>query len=108
MAVLTQIILRDLRPLLNPLPKLSTRNPTAMLRLKSNAGPAQLELHQAMRCWDVRMAKLYSTGKGDLDWCADTVEAMRDGTIATINNGPVVGVNVQAGRIDAVNHLLSL
>jgi DNA ligase-4 len=96
MAVLTQIILRDLRPLLNPLPRLTTRNPTAMLRLKSNAGPAQLELYQAMRCWDVRMAKLYSTGKGDLDWCAHAVECMQEGvTNLEIIRGPIVGVNVQ-------------
>jgi DNA ligase-4 len=108
MAVLTQIILRDLRPLLNPLPRLTTRNPTAMLRLKSNAGPAQLELHQAMRCWDPRMSKLYSTGKGDLDWCADTVDAMGAGDITTINTGPVVGVNVQASRQQSGRHLVSL
>jgi hypothetical protein len=95
LAVLTQIILRDLRPLLNPLPRLTTRNPTAMLRLKSNAGPAQLELYAAMRCWDPRMGKLYSTGKGDLDWCADTIADLRDGEVAGIGHGPIVGVNVQ-------------
>jgi DNA ligase-4 len=99
LAVLTQIILRDLRPLLNPLPKLTTRNPTAMLRLKSNAGPAQLELYQAMRCWDPRMGKLYSTGKGDLDWCADTMDGTRDGGVAGISHGPIVGVNVQVGHL---------
>jgi len=101
MAVLVQVILRDLRPLLNPLPRLTTRNPTAMLRLKSNAGPAHLELHQAMRCWDLKMPKLYSTGKGDLDWCANTVEAMSNGHAAEISHGPVVGVNVQVCRIRA-------
>jgi DNA ligase-4 len=100
LAVLTQIILRDLRPLLNPLPKLNTRNPTAMLRLKSNAGPAQLELYAAMRCWDSRMGKLYSTGKGDLDWCADTIDSMQDGQMAGIGHGPIVGVNVQV-RLDS-------
>jgi hypothetical protein len=103
LAVLTQIILRDLRPLLNPLPRLNTRNPTAMLRLKSNAGPAQLELCQAMRSWDPRMGKLYSMGKGDLDWCADTIADMRDGEAAGIGHGPIVGVNVQVrlgGRQD--------
>jgi DNA ligase-4 len=85
---------------LNPLPKLSTRNPTAMLRLKSNAGPAQLELYAAMRCWDSRMGKLYSTGKGDMDWCADTINDMRDGEVAGIGHGPIVGVNVQV-RLDS-------
>ena len=107
MAVLTQVILQDLRSLLNPLPRLTTRNPTAMLRLKSNAGPAQLELHQAMRCWDGRMARLYSTGKGDLDWCADTVENIQDGTaIPEMHNGPRVGVNVQVS-LDAYMHILT-
>lgn len=98
LAVLSQIILRDLRPLLNLLPKLNTRNPTAMLRLKSNTGPAQLELYAAMRCWDSRMGKLYSTGKGDLDWCADTIDGMQDGQMAGIGHGPMVGVNVQVGH----------
>ena len=69
-----------------------------MLRLKSNGGPAQLELHQAMRCWDLKMPKIYSTGKGDLDWCADTVEAMSNGQAAEISRGPVVGVIVQVCR----------
>jgi DNA ligase-4 len=41
------------------------------------------------------MGKLYSTGKGDLDWCADTIEGMRDGQMAGISHGPIVGVNVQ-------------
>lgn len=96
LAVLTQVILRDLRPLLNPLPRLPTRNPTAMLRLKSNTGPAQLELAQAMKCWGHRMAKLYFDGKGDLDWCADAVEDMKTKTgIRRISAGPQVGVNVQ-------------
>jgi DNA ligase-4 len=96
LAVLTQIILRDLRPLLNPLPRLATRNPTAMLRLKSNLGPAQLELYEAMKCLNPKMLELYSNGKGDIDWCADAIEA-----ISTITPrmqmpcGPIVGVNVQ-------------
>ena len=66
-----------------------------MLRLKSNAGPAQLELYAAMKCWDPRMGKLYSTGKGDLDWCADTIDGMLDGQVAEIGHGPIVGLNVQ-------------
>lgn len=96
LAVLTQIILRDLRPLMNPLPRLPTRNPTAMLRLKSNTGPVQLELHEAMRCWDSKMGKLYYGGKGDLDWCADTVEEINLSLgVKRIPSGPIVGVNVQ-------------
>lgn len=93
LAVLTQIILRDLRPLLNPLPSLRVSNPTAMLRLKSNAGPTQLELYAAMRCWDARMAVRYRKGMGDVDACVDEVERM--GVGAGCSTGPVIGVNVQ-------------
>lgn len=96
LALITQIILRDLRPLLNPLPSLSVSNPTAMLRLKSNTGPAQLELHTAMKCWDFRMADMYRKGRGDLDSCADEVERMGQGSSSSV--GPVVGVNVQVSR----------
>jgi DNA ligase-4 len=70
-----------------------------MLRLKSNAGPAQLELYAAMRCWDSRMGKLYSTGKGDIDWCADIIDSMQDDQMAGIGHGPIVGVNVQVGHL---------
>jgi hypothetical protein len=43
------------------------------------------------------MGKLYSTGKGDLDWCADTIEGMREGKPDGLGHGPIVGVNVQVG-----------
>jgi DNA ligase-4 len=91
--VLTQILLRDVRPLLSPLPHLPIRNPTAMLRLKSTAGPAQLSLFEAMRCWHRNMAQLYIDGKGSLDLCADMAEAL--GQWRSVPAGPVVGVNVQ-------------
>jgi len=93
LSVLTQIILRDLRPLLSPLPHLPIRNPTAMLLLRSTAGPSQLGLYEAMRCWDRKMAEMYVGGKGSLDWCADMAEGDRTQTI--IPAGPVIGVNVQ-------------
>jgi len=41
------------------------------------------------------MGKLYSTGKGDLDWCADTIDSMQEGQMVGIGHGPIVGVNVQ-------------
>jgi DNA ligase-4 len=50
-----------------------------------------------MRCWEPRMGKLYSTGKGDLDWCADTIDDIQDGQMAGLGQGPIVGVNVQVG-----------
>lgn len=95
-AVLTQIILRDLRPLLKPLPRLPIRNPTALLRLKSNAGPAQLELMDAMRVWDPRMRELYVSGVGRIDRCADLVETFgaREGAAAGVRSGPGLGPSV--------------
>lgn len=94
LAVLTQIILRDLRPFVDPLPSLPVRNPTAMLRLKSNTGPTQLTLFSAFRCWDPRLALWYDDGKGSVDYCADMVE--RAGV--SVPAGPVVGLNVQVGH----------
>jgi DNA ligase-4 len=98
-AVLTQIILRDLRPLLCPVPRLPIRNPTAMLRLRSNAGPAPLEQLDAMHVWDPRMRELYLSGLGSVDLCADIVESLggesggpRSGKPEI--SGPAVGVNV--------------
>ncbi|WVQ96118.1 hypothetical protein IAU59_003220 [Kwoniella sp. CBS 9459] len=98
LAVLTQVILRDLRPLLSPLPKLPIRNPTAMLRLKSTAGPGRLTVRDAMLCWDKRMWDLYVGGRGDMDRCADLVEGLAEKGAdhkQVIAPGPVVGVNVK-------------
>lgn len=105
-SVLVQIILRDLRPLLSPLPRLPIRNPTAMLRLKTTTGPAQLELAAAMHVWDRQMPELYFGGVGDLDKCANIVEACGGGPggpaegevmLRVPAGGPVVGVNIPVG-----------
>ncbi|KAL7424949.1 hypothetical protein Q5752_000636 [Cryptotrichosporon argae] len=88
LGVLTQIILRDLRPLLCPLPRAPVRNPTAMLRLKTTDAPAQLSLCDAMRCWDRRAPRLYRT-KGNIDWCLDGLET------GEFRTDPVLGVNIQ-------------
>lgn len=93
MCLLVQIILRDLRPLLSPLPSLRVRNPTAMLRIKTTAGPAQLDLYSAMKCWHPDMAGMYRRGLGNLDVCADYCEGIFGGP--SKSRGPVVGVNVQ-------------
>jgi len=90
LAVLTQIILRDLRPLLAPLP---ASHPTTMLRCKITSAPEQLSVMSAMHAWDPAMARMYRDGKGCLDYCADMVERVRHG--ACLPPGPVVGVNVQ-------------
>jgi DNA ligase-4 len=97
LAVLSQIILRDLRPLLSPLPKLRVRNPTSLLRVKSTAGPEQLSLYDAMRCWNVRMLEMYKDGKGSLDYCADLVEGKGD--VRKIPPGPIFGVDVPVGQL---------
>ncbi|WWD20194.1 hypothetical protein CI109_104670 [Kwoniella shandongensis] len=95
LSVVTQIILRDLRPLLSPLPRLRIRNPTAMLRLKSTAGPEQLTLRDAMMGCDKKMWDLYVGGRGDLDTCADLVEELDRGGSGLISCEPVIGVNVK-------------
>ncbi|KAL1408220.1 hypothetical protein Q8F55_005026 [Vanrija albida] len=68
-----------------------------MLRLKITAAPQQLNIHQAMWCWDATMARLFRDGKGDIDWCADTAESVSSssGQVVPVPPGPVVGVNVQ-------------
>lgn len=106
-SVLVQIILRDLRPLLSPLPRLPIRNPTAMLRLKATTGPAQLELAAAMHAWDRQMPELYFGGVGDLDKCADMMETCggdlggpAQGVPPRIaSGGPVAGVNIPVSTI---------
>lgn len=97
LGVLVQIIMRDLRPLLCPLPTMRTRHPTAMLRLKITAAPQPLNMHLAMWCWNPVMARLYRDGKGDIDWCADAAESVSSspGQVIPVPPGPVLGVNVQ-------------
>ncbi len=107
-SVLIQIILRDLRPLLTPLPNLPIRNPSALLKCKPKDGPAELGIFEAMRRWDVKMLEFYRGGKGDLDYCADMAERMArrgpgsgtdgDDDLGTAYcQGPVVGINVPVG-----------
>lgn len=100
LSVLVQIILRDLRPLLYPLPPMPVRHPTALLRCKSTAAPQQLSLHVAMWCWDPAMARLYRDGKGNVDWCADMAESITKSphSLIPMSSGPVVGINVQVSR----------
>nr|XP_019043413.1 hypothetical protein I302_07990 [Kwoniella bestiolae CBS 10118]OCF22343.1 hypothetical protein I302_07990 [Kwoniella bestiolae CBS 10118] len=94
-SVLTQIILRDLRPLLTPLPKLPIRNPTTMLRMKSNTGPEQLSLREALCTWDKRVWGFYNGGMGNLDRCFDKLDMLDEGDGKLVVAGPVVGINVK-------------
>ncbi|ORX33230.1 hypothetical protein BD324DRAFT_654306 [Kockovaella imperatae] len=75
--LLIQIILQDIRPFLDPLPKLALRNATSLLRMKSTHGPPQLDLLSAMRAWDPRMADMFVDGKGDLDWYSEAQAIFR-------------------------------
>ncbi|KAK4687112.1 hypothetical protein P7C73_g2995, partial [Tremellales sp. Uapishka_1] len=95
LALLTQIILRDIRPLLSPLPKLLVRNPTVLLRMKSNTGPPELNLHDAVNCWDERLWGMYTCGSGDLDWCFGVITSLGREKARRVEGGPVLGVNVQ-------------
>ncbi|WWD04258.1 hypothetical protein V865_002326 [Kwoniella europaea PYCC6329] len=95
LSVLTQIILRDLRPLLNPLPKLSVRNPTTMLRMKSNTGPEQLSLKDALCIWDKRLWGFYNGGLGNLDRCSDKLDNLENEHDRIVMIGPVLGINVK-------------
>ncbi|WVQ66382.1 uncharacterized protein L199_004562 [Kwoniella botswanensis] len=95
LSVLTQIILRDLRPLLNPLPKLSVRNPTTMLRMKSNTGPEQLSLKDALCVWDKRLWGFYNGGIGNSDRCFDKLDKLENEHDKIVMTGPVLGINVK-------------
>lgn len=93
LSVLTQIILRDLRPLQDPIPCLPIRNPTSLLRINAKNSPRQLSLRDAMICWDRRMWDLYNGGYGNVDICADILE--RNPLLdPSKSHGPLIGVNV--------------
>ncbi|ODO06886.1 hypothetical protein I350_04246 [Cryptococcus amylolentus CBS 6273] len=95
LSVLTQIILQDLRPLLDPLPRLEGgRCPGSYLRIKSNTRPKQLTMRGAMMGWDPRMWTYYKGGRGNMDVCADLVEELA-ATNASVAAEPQVGVNVE-------------
>lgn len=98
LSVLTQIILRDLRPLLCPLPPKGLGCPELLISEKITSAPEQLTLEMAMLSWDPAMAALYCDGKGDVDWCATMAEAMRHDS-TSITKGPILGVNVKASSL---------
>lgn len=96
LSVLTQIILRDLRPLLYPLPPRYAGNPELLIHETIASAPELLSAERAMFCWDPTMAKLYLEGKGNLDWCATAAEeiGMSEQRLV-ISPGPILGVNVK-------------
>ncbi|KAG8908637.1 hypothetical protein FRB99_004925 [Tulasnella sp. 403] len=74
-ACMTQIILKDLRPILYPLP--STRSATNLLNFKSNALD-ELTVYQAMRIWHPQMIGFYKA-RSSLDAAAQLVEDLEGG-----------------------------
>lgn len=68
-AILTQIILKDLRPILYPLPKVSTT--AALLKYNSNAYH-ELQCWEAIKRWHWAMEAVYNV-RADLDRAAEAV-----------------------------------
>ena len=75
LAVLTQIILRDLRPLLMPLPKSFNINTFG----NPSYAAETLSLSAAMGIWDFQMPRIYAAQCGDLDFACDRIEILGGG-----------------------------
>lgn len=89
-ACMTQIILKDIRPVLYPIP--STRTTVSLLRFRSNA-IHELTLHESMAIWDSRMPKIYKV-RASLDAAAEAVEGLSRGQIVMDPFKPVMGTPV--------------
>ncbi|KAM5530825.1 hypothetical protein V8D89_015515 [Ganoderma adspersum] len=78
-AVLTQIILKDLRPLLYPIPRSATHYTAALLRYKSNA-VTMLTKEAAMHAWDPtgRMSQIFKS-RANLEETTRTYESLQPG-----------------------------
>lgn len=118
-SVLTQVILDDLRPLLNPL-LAEALHPTTALQTREIV--PQLDIYQAMKAWDGRLRKWYRCC-ADLDWCFDHLselginnsvmvdkrslandlreefELQQPGLGIDPESGPVLGVNIEASSL---------
>lgn len=100
LSVLTQIILRDLRPLLFPLPLRYVGRPELLIRETISSAPNLLTVESAMFRWDTTMAKLYREGKGNIDWCATKAEEIRmSEQRMEVAPGPILGINVKVGPL---------
>jgi DNA ligase-4 len=76
-ACMTQIILRDLRPLLYPPPSLS---PTFALLHYTGAAYRQITPYDAMKAWDFRMPRIHARCSR-LDEAAATLRDLQDGVV---------------------------
>ncbi|KAG8861441.1 hypothetical protein FRB96_002890 [Tulasnella sp. 330] len=90
-ACMTQIILKDLRPLLYPI--VSTRSTINLMRFKRNA-IHQLTHYEAMAMWDYRMPGIYRS-RASLDEAAKVVDRLRNETITVDPFTPTLGVPVE-------------
>lgn len=91
---MTQIILKDLRPLLYPLA--STRSTLNLLEYKSNA-VHELTIQQAMRIWHPIMPKIYHV-RASLDAAADAVERYVAGAPYHEIVCPQVGIQIEVPK----------
>ncbi|KAI0675996.1 hypothetical protein C8Q78DRAFT_1135769 [Trametes maxima] len=91
-AVVTQIILKDLRPLLYPIPPSASHYTSALLQYKSNA-VAMLTKEAAMHAWDPsgRMGVIYRT-RANLEDAARAYESSAEGEELP---QPTVGTQIQ-------------
>ncbi|KAI0700149.1 hypothetical protein C8T65DRAFT_831678 [Cerioporus squamosus] len=91
-AVVTQIILKDLRPLLYPIPRSANHYTPALLQYNSNA-VAMLSKESAMYAWDPsgRLAVIYKS-RANLDEAAQTYEQLKPGDAMP---DPVCGTPIQ-------------
>ena len=91
---MTQIILKDLRPLLYPLPRSASHYTAALLQYKSNA-VAMLTKEGAMHAWDPtgRMSLIFKS-RANLEETARAYESLQAGEVLP---QPEFGVPVQVG-----------
>ena len=92
--VITQIILKDLRPLLYPIPRSATHYTTALLRYNSTA-ITMLTKEAAMHAWDPtgRMSLIFKS-RASLDETARAYESLQAGEVLP---QPEFGIPVQVG-----------
>ncbi|KIO24857.1 hypothetical protein M407DRAFT_25816 [Tulasnella calospora MUT 4182] len=90
-ACMTQIILKDLRPLLYPMP--SSRTTSNLLHYNANA-LHELTIHEAMHIWDPRMLKIYRI-RATVDAAADSFDGLVAGAPQSEVFCPTFGVPIE-------------
>lgn len=88
---MTQIILKDLRPLLYPLP--ISRTTSSLLHYNANAFH-ELTIHEVMQIWDPRMLKIYRM-RATVDAAAEALDNYVSGAPPSEIFCPKFGVPVE-------------